>query len=279
MITNNTVKIWIDLSISDLKTSRLLYEHEHFRNSYFYFQQATEKGNKALALLIGIFEEEDLKKIGHDQFKIYKKALVKQKESIQSFIEKLKPFPKVLNHKILSQIKFDECDKSLEESAIFIDSLRKLDLKHISTTELNCLLQHLKTIKAVEIKVPENLEKALKEYILDVADLIGQLETKETVELKLNFLKVINDEKLYNLIINQRIPLILMMWIDLVFINVTLYCCAIVTIQHSSSTRYPVNGTNPDDIYTKQLPIVEKQGDFMDLLDEALYRFKKISSI
>ena len=58
---NKNVSIWIDLSLSDLKSSKLLYDNSQFRTSYFFFQQATEKANKALALLGGLLSETELK--------------------------------------------------------------------------------------------------------------------------------------------------------------------------------------------------------------------------
>jgi len=65
------------------------------------------------------------------------------------------------------------------------------------------------------------------------------------------------------------------MVIDLAFINLTLYFCAIITVQHSSLTRYPDDNVNPDMVYTKRLPLVKKQNEFMDLLDKALIKLLK----
>ena len=78
----STIKVWIDLSKSDLNSSKILHENGHYRNSYFLFQQTTEKANKAFALISEILTETELKTIQHDQTKIYRKAIVKQEKNI-----------------------------------------------------------------------------------------------------------------------------------------------------------------------------------------------------
>ena len=42
-------KTWIDLALSDLKSSRILHENKQFRTSYFHLQQASEKANSDAA--------------------------------------------------------------------------------------------------------------------------------------------------------------------------------------------------------------------------------------
>ncbi len=131
---NENVSIWIDLSLSDLKSSKLLYENGHFRTSYFFFQQATEKANKALALLGGLLSENELKEnIKHDQLKIYRKTLVKQENQIKSF---LKLYPDHENNEIIPESKIQNFQQSLLHSVSLIDSFRNYDL---TSRALKCI--------------------------------------------------------------------------------------------------------------------------------------------
>ena len=65
---------------------------------------------------------------------------------------------------------------------------------------------------------------------------------------------------------------------DSIFIDYTFYSCALLTIQHSSLTRYPKNGINPESIYINELPIVQKQLGFMELLKEAILRLQELNA-
>jgi HEPN domain-containing protein len=273
---SETVKIWTELALSDLKSSIILYDNKQFRTSYFLFQQASEKANKAFAILGGQFNEKRIKKIGHDQFKIFTRTIRIQGEVVKNLINCLKPFPKVINHKVLAKRNLNEYGKSLNESINFIDNLSQHDLVNISLTDLNIILKQLKKIRESKIKIPLNFENDFKKGMLNIADWVGQFETKEAIEAKLEFHKLISDKeevkKLYTLVTDEILPLML----EISTINLTLYFCAIITIQHSSLTRYPEQGNNPIVLYTSKLPLIKKQKDFMNHL---MYSLNKISKL
>lgn len=274
---NETVKIWTDISLSDLNSSRLLYENRHYRTSYFLFQQASEKMNKALALLGGEFTEKELRNFSHDQLRIYKETSLKQDIKINRLLSLFEQHPKISNHKIVEEKKFIGLHNSLKDGVNFITGLKEYDLVNISTKDLNLILKQLTRLKNIQLEIPIDFESAFKTTMLDVADWIGQFGTEKAISDKANLEKLISDEKqsnqLYDLMINSIFPLL----IDLVFVNMTLYMCAMITIQHSSLTRYSEENINPDLIYTKRLPIVKKQKEFMDLLNEVILIIKRIN--
>ena len=74
------------LATGDLESARVLYDQQQFRNSYFCFQQATEKANKALGLEQGIIQEKDLQAIGHKQLEIYKKITNEQFKKLKTLV-------------------------------------------------------------------------------------------------------------------------------------------------------------------------------------------------
>lgn len=275
---NEIAKTWIDIARNDLKSSRLLYDNGHHRTSYFFFQQAAEKANKAFAHFAGLLSDKEFKDIQHDQLKIYRKTITKQEREIKTLVHALKPYPKVANHQILQQINFTDYQRTLSESISFIDSLRSYDLINIPTMDLNQLLGQLETVKNTKLKIPRDFEAVRKTQMVKVADWIGQFETQDGIDAKTEFLILMDDpdksKEFYDLIVKQILPLV----IDIAFVNLTLYCCAIITVQHSSLTRYPNKNVNPDTVYTKRLPIVKKQNEFMDLLDIALIKLTKINA-
>jgi len=275
---NENVSIWIDLSLSDLKSSKLLYENRHFRTSYFFFQQATEKANKALALLGGLLSENELKdNIKHDQLKIYRKTVVKQENQIKSFINVLKLNPEHENNEIIPKSRIENFQQSLLHTVSLIDSFRNYDLTNISTTDLNLILEELRMLKNLKIDLSLNFEILFKQKFLEIADWIGHFKTPQALKTKMELIEMINNqeqsEKFYNIITNEFVPLI----IDTIFMVSTLFCCAIITIQHSSSTRYPESDISPEIIYNKCLPIVTNQPHFMELLEASLGVLKKLN--
>lgn len=275
---NETVKIWTDLSRSDLKSSRLLYDNGHHRTSYFFFQQSAEKANKALAHFAGLLNDKEFKDIQHDQLKIYRKTIAKQEGEIKTLIHLLKPYPKVADHQILQQTNFTDYQQTLKEGLSFIDSLRSYDLVNIPAKDLNLLLGQLNAVKNIKLKIPRDFEAVFKNQMLGVANWIGQFETQDAIEAKIDFIKFMDDpdniKTFYDLIVKQILPMV----IDLAFVNLTLYFCAILTVQHSSLTRYPDDNVNPETIYTKRLPIAKKQKEFMYLLDKALLKLTKLNA-
>ena len=179
---NETVKIWTDISLSDLQSSRLLYENGHYRTSYFLFQQATEKANKAFAHLSGLFSEAEFKDIQHDQMKIYRKSIIKQERKIDTLIQLFEPYPKITNHRIFEETNFIEYQKSLLNGVSSIDSLRNYDLVSISTKDLNSILKQLIKLKETQIRIPRNIQSVFKTKMLEVTDWIGQLGTEKAIE-------------------------------------------------------------------------------------------------
>lgn len=274
---NETIKIWIELSQSDLNSSRLLYNNNHCRASYFLFQQATEKANKAYALLAGLLSDEELKSIQHDQIKIYRKIIVKQGEEIKSLNKTLKTHPKIVKHEITKMINSIEYHKLSTNGLRVIDDLRNTDLVNISIANLNSIIQELKKLKEVKLQLPNDTKQALKMRFLAGANWVEDFESQVAVTTKNDLINLLNNteqfEQLHDLMVNRILP----MTKNIIFVHWTLFFCALITVQHSSLARYPDNGINPETIYNKDLPIVKKQAMFMDLLENSLFILNKLN--
>lgn len=272
----NKVAYWIKIALGDLGSSRTLYEARHYRTSYFLFQQASEKANKAFALYANFATEEELSKIGHDQFKLYRKELVKQEKEIKllhSTVQTLPPSAR--DHEMMGLDTVNSVLTSHLELIKIIDSLRDRDLVNLSSVELNQMYKLLIALRRPEIRIPRKPPAEFKKIILKIADWAGNFQTPEALNTRKEFEEMANDagksKELYDIMIKM-----LKVTASFSFIFYTLCTCAVLTIQHSSITRYPSNGKDPLKIYTSKLPLIKKQLLFMDLLQEAL---KKLQSI
>lgn len=85
-MNNLSSEIWLDIAESDLYASKILYEKKQYRVSYFLFQQASEKANKAYALISNQFTETQFENIQHKQFKIHRNLIEVQKKKIDSLL-------------------------------------------------------------------------------------------------------------------------------------------------------------------------------------------------
>jgi len=273
----NNIENWIELSISDLNSSKLLYKNKHYRTSYFLFQQAVEKANKAYGLFNGIITEDEIKKIGHDQLKIYRKSIIAERKNIQELITSMEPYPKIKNHEIVKNINLETYNNNLNNGLQVIDDLRNYDLVKIPIYCLNNMIKILKDIEKSKIVIPRNSNLIFEDRILKLVDWIGKFETTEANETKINFEIIVKDKKkseeFYNFII-ERLPFC----VDLTFIAYDFYFCTLITIQHSSLTRYPMDELNPLEIYTEKLSLIKKQYDFMNLFEKALIKLQKFTN-
>ena len=117
----------------------------------------------------------------------------------------------------------------------------------------------------------------LKRRMSEFADWVGTVGAQEATKGKAEIEALVHSSELWqgftDLLTSKLIPL----QMQGVFISTTFWFCAIVTVQHSSLTRYPDNkGNKPLDIYKKNLPIVRKQPEFMDFLEKALMKFENL---
>ena len=269
----STIKVWIDLSKSDLNSSKILHENGHYRNSYFLFQQTTEKANKAFALISEILTETELKTIQHDQTKIYRKAIVKQEKNILESIELFKQIEIHKNLELLSPKQLKIRHDSIKKSISFIDSLRNCDLINITSEDLDYYINEINELKNFKLELPKDFNSILRTQMIALSNWIGQFDTEKAKTFKKeiqDFLNIEESEKLF-----ESLKTVIYPMFDIMFINFTLYICAILTIQHSSLTRYPSDGINPERIYNRKLPIVNKQMEFIELLTEAISRMEK----
>jgi HEPN domain-containing protein len=126
MTEKEIISTWTKLALSDLKSSKILYHEKQYRTSYFLFQQATEKCNKAHALKFKFVTENDFKVIRHDQFKLDRKFITKRIEELEKKITE-----PVDSLKLMGKI------EGLKESLRSIDEIKNKDLINIISVALS----------------------------------------------------------------------------------------------------------------------------------------------
>ena len=271
------INTWLNIALNDLESVILLHRNGKYRNSYFLFQQASEKANKAAALFSGDFTEKEIEETSHDQFKIPRKIMVQKEEKMKATIELLESYPMPKDLEPLSHKSFAKHHKSISAAICSIDSLKNCDLVNFTLEDLDGFLEILTGLETIEYAFPENSNSILRSQMQAMARYFGELGTKEALETKREILNMLADKKKSQMYFQNLMHHLIPIQFDSIFIDHTFYFCALLTIQHSSRTRYPKNGVNPEDIYTKELPIVQKQLDFMECLKEAILRLEKMN--
>lgn len=272
------INTWLNIAAKDLESAILLHQNGNYRNSYFLFQQASEKANKAAALFSGDFKEKEIEEASHDQFKIPRKIMVQNEEKMKAAIGLLEPFPMPKELEPLSNEGLAMHHKSISGAIRSIDRLQNCDLVNFTLEDLDGLLEILTGLRTIEYKFPENSNSTLGAQMRAMAKYVGQFGTKDALETEKEILDLLEDENKSQHYFQNLMRHYFPIQLDSIFIDSTLSICALLTIQHISKTRYPHDGINPENIYTKQLPIVQKQLDFMNLLKEAILRFERINT-
>lgn len=265
-----TIKAWIDVAKSDLKSSRLLHENGHYRNSYYLFQQASEKANKAFVLYLESLDENELRKIGHNHINIHVKNIEKSENDASQFLSILKMNPAPF---VFSEENYTEYHNNLQKSLQDINEMKN-DIINLQPNDLMVMAKNLREIKRLKIRHPEKPNKKYKEALIRYSEWIGGFGTPQALEAKEEMLKVLEDkeqmQQIYDATFKQFYP----MYFELYFIQYTFFYTSILTTKHETVTRYPDGTNNPETIYNKKLPVIVKQTVFMNFLEEALNKLE-----
>ena len=263
----------IDISLADIRASRLLYDRKLYPQSFFYFQQATEKAFKAFGLITEAVDEVGIKKdIGHNPLKIYRKMVNLQLIETREGAEFFKKNEKVTKHEFFAPIEFEEYLNSLQEEIKILDRLGNIDLFNIDHDEIIDILEHLEEIEKTKFNPPpkkylEEFKKGMHRY----GDFLSTVNPASANEFKTELAKdgALDEVLKYTILYFNTL-------IQLAFVSKVFYFSSIVTSKHIETSRYSINNINPLEFYTKRLPIVKFQPDFLRLLEKAVKKLKKL---
>ena len=189
------INTWLNIALNDLESAILLHRNGKYRNSYFLFQQASEKANKAAALFSGDFTEKEIEETFHDQFKIPRKIMVQKEEKMKAVIELLESYPMPKDLEPLSNKSFAKHHKSISAAICSIDRLKNCDLVNFTLEDLDGFLEILTGLETIEYAFPENSNSILRSQMQAMARYFGELGTKEALETKREILNILADKK------------------------------------------------------------------------------------
>ncbi|MCX9025681.1 MAG: HEPN domain-containing protein [Candidatus Methanoperedens sp.] len=270
----------LDIAELDLQAAKVLHENELYPQSIFYFQQSVEKANKAFALMTKLVTEDQLlRDIRHEPIRIYEKVIIKQKNKFEQFEGHLRIIPGFKEINILKNI---DVNNYLKQFDIFLSDIEEIkqdrnDLINMSFTDIRRILREIefnrknseKQMRRIsKIRVTERDWNKQKTNMIELYNVFSKYNPVQVEKEKKN-LDNINIEQ-----IEEYIKRYFEFIYFVTFISTPLYYLSIITLPHSTVTRYPQNDLTPVNIYTKKLPIVKKLPVLSEIQGRALKELK-----
>ena len=265
-INNEVIIDWLAIAKSDILSANILYKEEQYRTSYFLFQQASEKVAKAYAIYIG-FPEDKIMSMNHDQFKALRRKLAQEHQLLVELKPSVEQEPS-LDFMREEGYGLEKAEFNTKESLSFIDSLKGEDLSALDEEDLELFISQLDELKSFEFVSPDNMPDIIRKSMDIMFDKFSVIPNISEEQLDRMRSDVNSDE--YILLMKSLFPFIF----HLSYVGMASFYCSFVTIQHSSRTRYNMNGHRCLELYNKNLPIVKYQQSLIDHLQEAIGRFE-----
>jgi hypothetical protein len=260
------IQSWIDLAIEDLEVSRILYENKKYSNSFYHFQQASEKGLKAYAFMVKTYtSEKDANHTGHYTLKVFVDSANERQKEI-AFLKDYE-FEKIIGIENL-----DEYSNNLEDG---LNSLpQKKEIFEYSNDILHEILKTICELSEYDFELPNGFKEHLIEKMDLIFDLIYKLNPEKADETKKEFNELLKDEKQLNDFIEITKEHLNNTMIENYYVLI-LYYSNLISHNHNNKSRYPEIDFNPLEDYNLSCPIVQKLPGFSKYLKSTLLQLKK----
>lgn len=257
---------------SDVKASEVLYENRLFSQSYFYFQQATEKATKALVLFLEMSNAKETFNVRHDVFKLHKANFLKAIEEKQKALDLVIALPFFETSGMIETKKIKEQLDNSAESINLFDKMREFDLINIPANDIILFLNNIESLQLKSLRMPADLEKRIDDLFMPFINKM-ELHDSKAARYMANEMKAALISKEFGDFIREHFADVIKSFVHIMYAQAVLYFSGYLTIQHSSVSRYPHTDDpkkNPLNIYNKKLPIVKYQPVFLRHLKKAL---------
>lgn len=261
----------LKIAKADVNASSLLYNQKLYPQSYFYFQQATEKATKSYFLFLEIIDKKIAFDVRHNLFKLHKKVLLQAQETNKQAMDftGMYPFLQVAG---LDRERLVKKHNSIQDDLILFDKLKDYDLINISSKNIKVFLDNLESLNVKVVKMPEDLSQSIKNYFRLLIDDIKMHNSEGAIQMAKALEDSLTDPE-WTEFIHVHFKEIIRTVLDSIFIYATIFFTSFLTVQHSSISRYP-NNENPEitplKIYSRKLPLVKWQPDFLENLKRAI---------
>jgi len=222
----------------------------------------------------GVITEKELIKVGHDQAKIYKKMLNYHNMVVQQLEQVFDTSEQIRNHEISKDLNIEKQKESLSNSKTIFDLLDKRGFNHIRSSDVDFIIEEVTSIDKSRIRVVKDRDKILVERFKLLSDWIGKFETAEAMKAKDEFEEFFKYRTNRDMFYEKGLKVFLKIVKDITSLNLTLYFLSVLTIQHSTKTRYITENVSPLKFYLPKLAMINRQDELMDLMERALMRFK-----
>jgi hypothetical protein len=257
---------WIDIAIVDLEVSRILYENKKYSNSFYHFQQASEKGLKAYAFICKTYtSEKDANNTGHYTLKVFiDSANERQKE-----IALLKDYE---FEKIIGSENLNNYSNNLESG---LNSLpKKTEIFEYSNEILDEILKTISEFSEYNFEFPNGFKEHFLEKMDLVFDLIYKVNPEKADETRKEFNDLIKVDKQLNEFIENTKEHLNNTMIVYYYVLI-LYYSNLISHYHNNKTRYPEIDFNPLEYYNLSCPIIQKLPEISQYLNSTLLQLKK----
>jgi len=259
-MNKNYIRSWIDIAIEDLEVSRILYENKKYSNSFYHFQQASEKGLKAYAFMVKTYtSEKDANHTGHYTLKVFiDSANERQKE-----IAFLKDYE---FEKIIGSENLDDYSNNLESG---LNSLpKRTEIFEYSNEILDEILKTITELNEYNFEFSNDF----KEYLIDKTDLffdlVYKLNPEKAEEARKDFKDFIKDENQLNDLIESTKERFKNTLTENYYV-LMLYYSNLISHNHNNKSRYPEIDFNPLEYYNLNSPVIQKLPEFSRYLGSA----------
>lgn len=257
---------------TDIKASRVLYKSRLYAQSYFYFQQATEKATKAVALSLEMSTAKDTFNMRHDVFKLHRKNIVNARKQNQLTVDLAKALPFLETSGLVEKKKIQKQIQSSEQSITFFENMKDYDLTNIPARDINLFLKNIEGLELKRTKIPEDLESKIDGLFMSFIEKMELHESKAAQYMAREMRAALKSEE-FGQFIREHFADVIKTAIHFLYAHAVLYFSGFLTIQHSSKTRYPDTDNpsiSPLSIYKRKLPIVKHQPLFFEHLEKAI---------
>lgn len=270
----------LEIALSDINVAWLLHNNSEYGPSVFYFQQATEKAFKAFGVLGQFFDADKLQKISHYHLDEYWKVVAAKEAEVASTIKTFETIAGVTDHEVYKNLKIEEYRDTLSAEKELGRKLKSLDLVNMEHDDLIDILEQIEEIEdelsKIRFRPPKNSHELLVAGLEKAGEWYSKFNTSAAQEMKEASAAVKTDEE-------REILLLVIYYYQKTacvsgFIAKVLFWCALITKEHTSLARYPKNGIDPLEFYTKKLPLVKFLPDYLDLLEKATRMIIKLKN-
>ena len=264
------IQSWIDIAIEDLEVSRILYENKKYSNSFYHFQQASEKGLKAYAFMVKTYtSEKDAYNTGHYTLKVF----------VNSVNERQKEIAILKDYEFDKLIGIENLDEYSNNLGIGLNSLpQRKEIFEYPNEILDEIIKTICELSEYNFELPNGFKEHLIEKMDLIFDLINKINPDKAVETRKEFNELLKDEKQLNDFIEFTKQHLNNTMVEYYYVLI-LYYSNLISHNHNNKSRYPEIDFNPLEYYNLSCPIIQRLPEFSKYLNSTLLQLKKWNDV